>query len=135
MSHNWRGFYALGRKRLTTRFSSMPTRTLQRRLLQWSRYHRHSRCTHRLQGNCSFKLGKGITYLSTVCHLMYEKGMQRLLRPRTLSRPLVTNFWFRKPNVPYPPITLFLTSRPFIHFPDCVSLVPSSYQVMRALLE
>ena len=91
MSHNWQEVHALDRIRLMTRFSGMLTQTSQHRLPQWSRYRRHSRRTHRLQGNCSFKLGKGITYLSTVCHLVYEKGMQRPLRPRTLGRPLVTN--------------------------------------------
>ena len=91
MSHNWRDSHALGKIWLTTRFTSMLTGTLQRRLPQWSRYCRHSRCTHRLQGNCSFKLGKGITYLSMVCQFVYEKGMQRPLRPRTLGRLLVTN--------------------------------------------
>ena len=91
MSHNWQDFHALGRKQLTTRFSGMLTQTLQRRLPQWSRYPRHSRHTHRLQGKCSFKLGKIITYLSTTCHLVYKKSMQGPLWPRTLRRPLVTN--------------------------------------------
>ena len=91
MSHNWRGFHALGRKQLTTRFSGMLTQTLQHRLPQWSRYRRHSRHTHRLQGNCSFKLGKRSTYLSMTCYLVYEKCMQGPLWPWTLRRPLVTN--------------------------------------------
>ena len=91
MSHYRRDLYALSRTRLTTRFTSMLTGTSRRRLPQWSRYRRHSRRTHRLQGNCSFKLGKGITYLSMVYHLVYEKGMQRPLWPRALRRPLVTN--------------------------------------------
>ena len=47
-------------------------------------------------GELQLQARQRITYLSTVCPLVYGKCMQRPLRPRTLTRPLVTNLLVNK---------------------------------------